>query len=266
VMQQLRRGGEGGNSCYLYDDSGALTLSLGFFGINDGVVRGSVEVTTAGAISLVGLTVSRWAKVEASVSGTSVTFEITSIAAASDPATLPTDFTAGYNGAKGGFYITATKRCIGVVWISAAGALKGIVNPFDAYLYDGYSEINSASSCYFRKEKGSTFTQSIAKPFHSKIIGTINHTSYPTQNDIFDALNNYIPTNGDIMRVSGGALDNSGTLISWIILSAARGAADITLYCMKTVVATGITSFESVTIANGSASVPSSWDQWTIYV
>jgi hypothetical protein len=115
------------NTAYLFSDAGTLKLSPGQIGINNGTLKGTITITANYSFSLVGLTASRWAQIELVVAGAVVTPSIASIAAGSDAKVLPTAFTGSYNGQKGGFYINATKRCIGLVWINAGGALEGII-------------------------------------------------------------------------------------------------------------------------------------------
>jgi hypothetical protein len=131
-------------SAYLYDDAGALKLSTGRVGLDNGSNRGVVSNDTIVTASLVGLTASCWAKIEVSVVGTTPSFTIASIAGETDPAVLPASFTAAYDGAKGGYYITATKRLIGLAWINAGGALEGIVNCGTGTNYSGYSTSDDA--------------------------------------------------------------------------------------------------------------------------
>jgi len=131
--------GLGTITAYLYNDAGALKLAKGRIGMDDGSQLGAVIVDTITTLSLVGLTASCWAKIEASRVGTVPTFAIASIAGSTDPATLPASFTAAYDGDKQGFYIVGTKRVVGLAWINAAGALEGIVNCLPGNSYAGYS-------------------------------------------------------------------------------------------------------------------------------
>lgn len=120
VMRQLRCGGRGGLSMELYDNGGSLYLSAGYAGIDDGVTKGTIERTAAGALSIAGVSAGGWGKVEASVSGTSVTFAV------SDE--TPANVIAAYDYMKAGYYLTPDKRVIGYFFKTAGGALGHIVN------------------------------------------------------------------------------------------------------------------------------------------
>ncbi len=130
VMAQMRRGGEGGLSCELYNSSGALYLSKGSFGIYDSATpaRGACNVTTEGEIDKSGGTAGLWHAVEVSVSGTAGTPTITAIAGATDESIIPASIKAAYQYDKQGYYITTSKRLLGIVFLRAALALGRIVN------------------------------------------------------------------------------------------------------------------------------------------
>lgn len=143
-IEQNRAGAIGQLTTRLYDDAGVLKCAIGKIGFDNGSNRGVIDIDTITDIPIAGLTVSRWAQVEISVSGTLPSFEITSIAAAATVSTLPIQLTNNYDETKQGFYITATKRLLGVVWIDGAGNLDGIVNCLaytDSYL--GKSDSNA---------------------------------------------------------------------------------------------------------------------------
>jgi hypothetical protein len=136
--------GRGVCSGYLYDDAGALKLSKGMIGLDDGSQRGAVIIDTVITLSLIGLTASCWARVEASRTGTVPAVTITSIAGATDPAALPAGFTGVYDGDKQGYYVTASKRIVGLAWINAAGVLEGVINCLSGSDYAGYSTSDDA--------------------------------------------------------------------------------------------------------------------------
>lgn len=115
-------------SAYLYNDGGALKLSAGMVGIDDGTVKGVCKIDTAITVSLAACSNSTWLKVELTVSGTAVTVTAADIAAATDPTTLPSAFKNAYDGAKGAFHISASKRCVGLAWKDSGGALLAVVN------------------------------------------------------------------------------------------------------------------------------------------
>lgn len=128
VIEQMRRS-LGSYSCKLYSDSGTLKVSVGGIGISDGTNEGTCIVDTVMTVDLAACEVSSWAKIEVEVTGaTAFTITASDSTAGTNAAALPSEFTGAYNGAKGGFYIDATKRCIGLAWKNASGTLEGIVN------------------------------------------------------------------------------------------------------------------------------------------
>jgi hypothetical protein len=144
----------GANSRSLYLDGADLKLSAGFIGLYNGSNYYSITNTAAQIISLVGLTASRWAKVEIAITAGVVAITIASIAAGSSYETLPAEFTAAYNATKGGYYVTATKRVIGLGWINAAGACEGIVNTIGGLDgYTGYATSDDANDLIFEFDK-----------------------------------------------------------------------------------------------------------------
>jgi hypothetical protein len=142
----IRGGALGHYSCNLYDNAGALTLSKGAIGIDDGTNEGISRIDTITVISMAAVSNANWAKIEMTVAGAGVSFAASDIAGATDPAALPAGFTGAYNPEKAGFYITGTKRCIGLAWKNTGGTLEGIVNvlPYmDGYI--GYSISDDAN-------------------------------------------------------------------------------------------------------------------------
>lgn len=139
----------------LYNDSGTLKLSSGRIGIDNGSNKGSCVIDTITTISLASVSSGNWAKIEVSVSGTSVTIAAADIAAATDEAIIPSEFTGAYNGLKGGYYITSTKRCIGLAWKSGTGSLAGIINTI--------GNTDRFSNFTFNDEVNKIITRRIAK-------------------------------------------------------------------------------------------------------
>lgn len=184
LLPQNRRGGEGALSCRLYNSGGSLYLSTGFFGINDGVTRGTVEVTTEGTISLAGLTAGYWAKIEAAVSGTSVTFTTTTIAGGNDFTVIPTDFSNAWVGVKGGFYISSNKRCLGICWINSSGTLQEVIT-CKPYIKDWFGRnyyIISAGSKILEVAVTSTSTPATnSQEFYLKVPAVFAGKNVPTQ-------------------------------------------------------------------------------------
>jgi len=112
----------------LYNNAGALTCPVGKIGIDNGTTKGVCDIDTVTAISLAGGSNSTWLAIEAAVAGTAVTFSATDIAGASDPTIIPASVRAAWDGAKGGYYLTATKRLVGLAWKNAGGVLLAVVN------------------------------------------------------------------------------------------------------------------------------------------
>lgn len=133
----------GAGTSILYDNSGVLTLSPGKIGIDTGSGKGIISVESAEIINFASIPNSRWFYVECVVSAATATFQAVEIAAGTDPAILPATFTGAFDGTKGGFYITSSRRVIGLGWKSSGGDLEGVVNtlPF----IDGWSGISQSN-------------------------------------------------------------------------------------------------------------------------
>lgn len=140
------------NSCKLYDDAGTLKISKGRIGIDNGTNKGSCDIDTVTSISLAAVTNSNWAKIEIEVSGTAVSFSASDTNTGVDtaPEIIPSGFKSAFDESKQGFYITATKRTVGLVWLDSSGNLAGIINANNYESYSGYTEPeatdNSANS------------------------------------------------------------------------------------------------------------------------
>lgn len=126
-LQQNRRS-EGQMTAYLYNDSGTLKLSTGIIGIYDNTNRGTIVIDTITTVDISSVSNSNWGKVEVSVSGTTITIAVVDISGATTESTIPSDYLNAYDGEKGGYYITATKRCIGIVYKSSVGELSSILS------------------------------------------------------------------------------------------------------------------------------------------
>ena len=133
--------GIGLNSCKLYDDAGTLKISKGRIGIDNGSVEGCTNIDTVTSISLAAVTNSNWAKIEMSVSGTVVTFAASDINTGVDiaPEIIPDTFKNAFDESKQGYYITATKRVVGLAWVNSNGNLAGVINANNYETYTGYS-------------------------------------------------------------------------------------------------------------------------------
>jgi hypothetical protein len=124
-----------------------------------------------------------WAKIELSVAAGVVVTDITSLAGETNPAALPASFTGAYDGTKGGHYITPTKRCVGLVWINAAGAVAGIVNAIGGCDgYSGYATSNNANLVIYPFLKLDYVYAAYATP--RRQWKTANYTIYNPPNDI----------------------------------------------------------------------------------
>jgi len=143
------------NTPLIYLDGADLKYSKGIVGIDDGSDIGSCIFDTILILSTALLTNSLWAKVEVYRTNTSINVLLTSIAGANDPSALPAALTSNYDAEKGGYYIQADRRLVGLVWINAAGAVEGIVNCLNGANYAGYSTSDDANDIpyYFSYQK-----------------------------------------------------------------------------------------------------------------
>jgi hypothetical protein len=131
----------GANTIEAYITAGALYLSAGMMGLYDGSQDWNITNSAAAAVSVAGLTASAWASVEISAPAGVPTILLTSIGGATNPASLPATFTGAYDGTKGGFYITGTKRCHSLVWINGVGIPTIVVNTIGGA--DAYTDLSS---------------------------------------------------------------------------------------------------------------------------
>jgi hypothetical protein len=128
IMQQILRGGIGGNNIDVSNVGGSLTVGLGYAGINDGVVEGTMQVTIAGSVTLAGSTAGVWHAFEFSVSGTAVTFSLAALAGETDESFMSLTMKGYYDAAKCGYYRIASRRTLAFVFIRAGTVLGRIVN------------------------------------------------------------------------------------------------------------------------------------------
>lgn len=126
--QAQNRNGYGAISSELYNDSGTLKLTKGMIGFNNGTNRGVCLIDTVTSIDISGVASGNWGQIEVALSATVPVFTATTITGATTQCTLPTNFTNAFNPEQQGYYMTATKRCIGLIWKTAGGALGPIVN------------------------------------------------------------------------------------------------------------------------------------------
>jgi hypothetical protein len=118
----------GAISCLLYDDGGTLKINKGQIGFDDGTNKGISVIDTITTISLASVSAGNWAKIEMAISLGAPVFTATDIAGATTAATIPTGFTGAWDYSKQGYYISATKRCIGLIWYTGGSVLSGVVN------------------------------------------------------------------------------------------------------------------------------------------
>ncbi len=132
------------NTSRLYVSGTTLYLRKGLIGFYDGSFYGVINNDADAALSVAGLTVSTWARVEiALVAGVPV-ITLTSVAASgTDLGALITILVGAYDAAKGSFYVSATNRCLGIVKINAAGNPIWAVN-IDNALWRLGQEIGAA--------------------------------------------------------------------------------------------------------------------------
>lgn len=126
--QEQPRRSIGEITCKLFDDSGTLKVKVGRVGFDNGSAKGTVYIDTETTVSLAGVSNSNWALIEISVSGTTPTIAATDLSGATDESQVYSTFTSFYDYEKGGFYVTATKRVIGLVYKDSGGNLSSILN------------------------------------------------------------------------------------------------------------------------------------------
>jgi hypothetical protein len=112
----------------LYNDGGVLTLPVCMIGIDDGLNKGICTFPVAETISLAGCSNENWLKIELTVSGAATTLAASDIAGATDPTVIPASVRAAWDGLKGAFHLSTSKRLIGLAWLNASGVLLAVVN------------------------------------------------------------------------------------------------------------------------------------------
>jgi hypothetical protein len=134
------------NTCKLYNDGGALKLTKGRIGIDDGTQPSICEIDTITTIALTGST-SIWQEIYMTVTATTVSFTAINIAGAINAYEISSTFTNAYNAEKEGYYINADRRCIGIVWVGSTGNLDGIINTeSNRQGYNGYSYVETTQT------------------------------------------------------------------------------------------------------------------------
>lgn len=193
-------------SARLYDDSGTLKMSAGRIGIDNGTLKGTCELDTVTTISISGVTSGAWAVVEAAVSGTAVTISVTDISGETDGDSVPALLAeSGYDYEKIGYYATATKRVLGVIWKDSSGALGGVINVNSmSYGYHGKVYIDTSQICFYEvsKKEGYYDKTYICTATLDLTAGTAKSISWSTAIDL-----------SKIVDMSVVFLDDAGTSI-----------------------------------------------------
>lgn len=222
-------------SSYLYNDSGTLKLSKGLIGIDNDTNIGLATIDTITTITLTG-TAGIWQKIELSVSGASVTLAATDIAGETDPDVVPSGFTGAYDPEKGGYYITSSKRCIGIVFVDGGGILGEIINAGIDYLTTLTTRNLVAKEVTIEDIIAENLTidyinlqyQIIggAKKAENTVSGL--HGTY-TLNEAFDILSPFIPNVNDSIQTIG-SVASPGIFFLVVSKAVRTGANQVTLY------------------------------------
>lgn len=115
-------------TCNLYYENGKIKISKGRIGIDNGSLKGSIIVDTIVSLDFSAIGLDNWAKIEVSVSGTVPTFTIEEIVGATDRTAVPTEYTGAFDLEKGGYYLSSTKRCIGLYYRAGVSSSRyGII-------------------------------------------------------------------------------------------------------------------------------------------
>lgn len=111
----------------LYNDAGVLKMTTGVIGFNDGSMNGTFIFDSVSTLDFSGITSGYWFTIELSRTNTTPVFTCTRIEAATSQSLSPVIDTY-YNPLKGGYYMTASKRLIGLAWKTGGGALEAVFN------------------------------------------------------------------------------------------------------------------------------------------
>lgn len=129
----------------LYNDAGSLKISTGIIGLNDGSLNGIIDIDTVSTLDFSGVTSGYWFTIEVSRTNITPVFTCTRIESATSQSVSPYLDTY-YDGRKVGYYITATKRLIGVAWKTGGGALESVFNLLADNRQPGTIDICSGST------------------------------------------------------------------------------------------------------------------------
>lgn len=111
----------------LYNDAGVLKMTTGVIGFNDGSMNGTFIMDAIETLDFSGVTSGYWFTIELSRTNTTPVFTCTRIESATSQSSSPVIDTY-YNPLKGGYYMTAPKRLIGLAWKTGGGALEAVFN------------------------------------------------------------------------------------------------------------------------------------------
>lgn len=111
----------------LYNDAGVLKMTTGVIGFNDGSMNGTFIFDSVSTLDFSGITSGYWFTIELSRTNTTPVFTCTRIESATSQSLSPVIDTY-YNPLKGGYYMTASKRLIGLAWKTGGGALEAVFN------------------------------------------------------------------------------------------------------------------------------------------
>lgn len=109
----------------LYNDAGVLKLSTGLIGINDGSYTAILDITSITTLDFTGITNGYWFSIEMSRSNDSPVFTLADLAGETTVNHIP-DVSAYFKEYKNGFYLTSTKRLIGLGYKNSSAALARI--------------------------------------------------------------------------------------------------------------------------------------------
>ena len=210
----------------LYNDAGTLKITEGRIGIDNETNQGVSDIDTVTTISLAGVTNGNWAKIEMTVAGSSVTFAAADTNTGTDTNLylMPSAFTGAYDNEKNGYYIAATKRCIGVVYKDAGGSLQIVVNALDnkeGYLSDeidlGRGDI---SKLMYKSEDGINMNRAVFRD------------ADVTYDQIYDFLLVACPNLNDVRGVNiiVGEVYAANEAYNCFSIAKKTGANEITLY------------------------------------
>jgi hypothetical protein len=117
------------NTIECYDDAGTLKATVGKCGLVTSSIYGVCHNTAVETISIAGITVSNWFKVEIQRSGSTFTFVVSDTDTGVDTNDLqvPNGFEAAYDPEKGGYYYSSNYRTIAIGYKDAGGNLQTII-------------------------------------------------------------------------------------------------------------------------------------------